>query len=199
MATYHWSSAKIAHMREGAVAAERPKLGRPSTALSSKSSTVSKNFNENPSVKSHTSSHGDAAGSTDGKNVNTDGRPIRTRDSKQGTSRPIKSRSVVVDSQDVNNNGQPITARTVEPAKIQTRVVDPDSGRLVHPDYVKKGPLITTKAFQNWTPDLLGLPSDSRPVRSTRNKNPSYVDAIWSASQEEIDALNQSISRKPTK
>ena len=44
------------------------------------------------------------------------------------------------------------------------------------------------------------LPAFSRPVRTTRNPNPNYVDAIclesvkpWSASPEEISALNRSI------
>ena len=31
-ATYHWSSCKIAHMREGAQVGQRPKLGRPSAS-----------------------------------------------------------------------------------------------------------------------------------------------------------------------
>ena len=29
--TFHWSSAKVAHLREGATAGSRPKLGRPAT------------------------------------------------------------------------------------------------------------------------------------------------------------------------
>ena len=165
------------------------------------SSTISKKLNENPSVKSHATVHGDGAGYTDNPhNVNNDGQPITARaDVSVGqqtgeqpiTARPPKS-SVT----------RPITARSVvsptKPAEIQTRVVDPDSGRLVHPNYLSKGPIISTKMFKNWTPDLLGPPTDDRPVRSTRNKNPNYIDAIWSASQAEIDLINQSVSRKLT-
>ena len=33
--TYHWSSAKVAHMRDGAEVAQRPKLGRPPKNTSS--------------------------------------------------------------------------------------------------------------------------------------------------------------------
>ena len=34
------------------------------------------------------------------------------------------------------------------------------------------------------------------PARSTRNKNPTYVDAIWSASESDLAEINASISRK---
>ena len=84
----------------------------------------------------------------------------------------------------------------------------PDGGKIQttktpHPDYVKKGPLITDEMFSKWTPELLNLPS--RPVRSTRNPNPVYVDSIecsfspaaWSASNAEIEALNNSINIRP--
>ena len=53
-----------------------------------------------------------------------------------------------------------------------------------HPDYIKKGPLITEEMFDNanW-PKILQIPSRGRPIRSTRNPNPSYVDAVsyWPA------------------
>ena len=39
-----------------------------------------------------------------------------------------------------------------------------------HPDYLKRGPLITREMFNKWTPELLGI----RPPRSTRNPNPNY-------------------------
>ena len=48
------------------------------------------------------------------------------------------------------------------------------SGKPPHPDYVKKGPLITNDMFEKWTPDLLNLPSN-QPVRSSRNPNPVYA------------------------
>ena len=48
-----------------------------------------------------------------------------------------------------------------------------------HPDYLAKGPLITREMFNKWTPDLLNLPA--RPVRSTRNPAPNYVDAMVAA------------------
>ena len=49
------------------------------------------------------------------------------------------------------------------------------------PAKIQKGPLITRAMFDQWTPELLGLPETEkpdRPVRSTRNPNPIYVDAI---------------------
>ena len=53
------------------------------------------------------------------------------------------------------------------------------SGKQPHPGYLQKGPLITSKMFDNadW-PSILNIPKSSRPARSTRNPNPQYVDAI---------------------
>ena len=62
-----------------------------------------------------------------------------------------------------------------EPAKIQTRLTNETlTGKAPHPEYLKKGPIITQSMFQRWTPDLLDIPA--RPVRQTRNPNPQYVD-----------------------
>ena len=47
-----------------------------------------------------------------------------------------------------------------------------------HPNYVAKGPIITREMFDKWSPDMLGLPSNTRPARSTRNPTPRYVDAM---------------------
>ena len=51
--------------------------------------------------------------------------------------------------------------------------------RSPHPEYLKKGPLITEEMFNkaNW-PDILQIPSSGRPVRSSRNPNPAYVDFL---------------------
>ena len=72
-----------------------------------------------------------------------------------------------------------------ERGKIQnelTSSAEPLSGRQPHPNYLRKGPVITREMFDKWSPDLLGLPVvPDRPVRSTRNQNPSYVDAIQAA------------------
>ena len=132
-------------------------------------------------MKFHATALGDNTGHTDAStNVNNNDRPITERVSNSAGVRPITARSALPDE---------------KPAEIQMR--DPESGRLVHPEYLTKGPVITNDMFQRWTPDLLGLPSDSRPVRSTRNRNPNYVDSIWSASKEEIAVINASISSSP--
>ena len=66
-----------------------------------------------------------------------------------------------------------------KPAKIQTALTRRQT----------KGPVITREMFDKWTPDLLGIPHPSspapqpptastRPVRSSRNPNPQYIDAI---------------------
>ena len=79
-----------------------------------------------------------------------------------------------VDGRENSKNKQ--TAERKKGAKIQTSAAEPVgetlSGKPPHPDYVKKGPIITTEMFNKWTPDML------RPVRSTRNPNPMYVEAI---------------------
>ena len=71
------------------------------------------------------------------------------------------------------------------------------NGSAPHPNYVAKGPLITRDMFDKWTPELLNLPGINRPVRSTRNPAPKYVDATsvtaWSASPQEIASINAAI------
>ena len=163
-----------------------PKANVSTTKSSQKSSTTNtssttKNFNENSSVKAHATSLGENNSQTDASQNVNNGRPITTRDSKSSGSRPITARSA---------------GPHENPAEIQTRLVDPDSGRLVYPKYLTKDPVITSHMFQQWTPDLLGLPADSRPVRSTRNKNPQYINTMWTASAAEIDSINQSISTR---
>ena len=94
-----------------------------------------------------------------------------------------------------HSRNQPTTsasAKKSQPAKIQNGNFDTLSGRRPHPDYLKKGPVITDEMFQKWTPDLLNLPR--RPVRATRNQSPKYVDAIWSATPEDIAALNEQLN-----
>ena len=54
---------------------------------------------------------------------------------------------------------------------------EPPLSRNVHPNYFKKGPVITKAMYDKWTPDMLNIPS-SRPVRSTRNPAPKYIDAV---------------------
>ena len=89
-------------------------------------------------------------------------------------------------------------------AKIQTDNFETLSGRRPHPDYIAKGPIISREMYDKWTPDLLGIPQTSRPVRSTRNPCPKYVDSAsnmscfmgsiaWSATKSEINELNSAI------
>ena len=95
--------------------------------------------------------------------------------------------------------------------KIQT-AFDTLSGKPPHPDYIKKGPIITNQMFDdaNW-PQILKIPESSRPIRASRNPNPRYVDAIsfgpppqlgfprvqptWSASSADLAEINKWISR----
>ena len=57
----------------------------------------------------------------------------------------------------------------------------------LHPNYLAKGELITDDMFRQWTPELLNIPPpSSRPVRTTRNPNPQYVDAAIVCPNNEI-------------
>ena len=108
LSTYHWSSCKVAHMRESASEGSRPKLGRPSASFStSKPITSSAEPDPNPPPSSSTS-----------QCLLTDA--------------PGQNKPVVV------NTGA-ASQQTSGAAKIQT---------------------------------------SNRPVRSSRNPNPKYVDAI---------------------
>ena len=135
---YNWNSCKIAHLREDADEAERPKLGRKPKP---KDSTPSSLTSSTPSSDSTLST----------------------------------SNTSTADSHNTL------------------------SGLPPHPDYVKKGPLITEEMFENanW-PKILQIPSRDQPIRSTRNPNPSYVDALrkssaWTASAMDIASINASI------
>ena len=121
----HWSSCKVAHVREDFVEGARPNIGR-------------KPRPDPPSPPSQLTS-------------------------KQNIE-PTERAEPVVDN----------FAPASEPAKIQ-KTFETLSGREPHPDYLKKGPLITTEMFNKWTPDMLGVPS-TRPVRTTRNQNPKYAE-----------------------
>ena len=94
------------------------------------------------------------------------------------------------------------------------------AGKQPHPEYIKKGPIITEKMFDeaNW-PKILNIPTNNRPVRATRNPNPQYKEAdaisvsiasidfskpppspqpkMWSANSQELDSINQSIAGRP--
>ena len=118
--TYHWSSAKVAHMRKGFLAAQRPKLGRPAsnpqgTSLSSNTASE-QNSNGNPSVNLQAADCGEATGSTDKRQQSSSSapshssaRPIRSRRKKP--KRPITAAS---DKQNRPANFQ--TTKTIEPA-----------------------------------------------------------------------------------
>ena len=173
---YHWSSAKIAHMREGASVAQRPKLGRPSTLTSTPlakndlTSSQSSNVSENLSMNAPTSFLGDGAGDTNDcqqkPKQSVRHRPIRAPEEMSAANRPITATAA-------SSVPQPANFQTAQPVftndMFRTRPADP-------------------------TPDSNVVNSQFRPVRRTRNPNPKYIDAIWSASQDEIDMLNGMIN-----
>ena len=72
--------------------------------------------------------------------------------------------------------GEPVDVNKNLSAKIQTSETMSTSP---HPDYLAKGPLVTEQMFNqaDW-PRILGPSPSSRPVRSTRNPSPKYVDSV---------------------
>ena len=174
----HLNDIKLAHPESLAAPATRPALGRPSR----------------PSVPVETSN------ATEVKPVVKTSSPEPPPDRKQ--TQPVAagkslspSDSAIVNQQThaTSYQGQRRSTSPPDGGKFQTT-------KAPHPEYIKKGPIITDTMFSKWTPELLNLPS--RPVRSTRNPNPVYVDSIacdfspaaWSATDAEIEALNNSIN-----
>ena len=177
-------------MREGAAEGERPKLGRPAKI------SLGVQSEKSASISPDTSEPGEVSPATDLNKQNTqhysESKPVETEN-------PVSSRKSrrrrKPKTGSFNNRGQneeksfesaPSGSGSVEPASIQTRMTNDEtakiqtrlghetlSGNAPHPDYVRKGPIITTEMFQKWTPDLLDLPT--RPVRQSRNP-PQYVD-----------------------
>ena len=83
--TYHWSSAKVAHMREGARIAERPKLGRPPKSVIKPGSSSIKNSGANL----RKSVLGEDTGTTsECQQTTTAGQPISDPDNNQPITGP---------------------------------------------------------------------------------------------------------------
>ena len=136
---YNWNSCKIAHLREGAPEAERPKLGRRPAPSSSTS--------KNPS------SLAEVPNATDDLNQS-----LQPNESKQAAGKQ---------------------AGQQKGGKIQTASSAGTRSREPPRQNNDKGPIITREMYDNWTPDLLGIPPSTRPVRSTRNPNPKYNDSTF--------------------
>ena len=114
-------------------------------------------------------------------------RPNIGRKKKTSDRESVPDTSVVVDGQiatENQNNTDRVNSRPPSlTAKIQTADQAPNGESLSvkspHPNYVRKGPIITNEMFSKWSPDMLEASgTNARPVRSTRNKNPKYVEAI---------------------
>ena len=103
-----------------------------------------------------------------------------------------------------------------EPSKENEEPYETLSGRKPHPDYLKRGPIITKEIFDKWRPEYLGLPPSSDPHPTTPattdvNNNiasinftvppPPYLKqklhqtSMWSASSQDLFTINQSITR----
>ena len=166
LSTYHWSSAKVAHMREGASTAERPKLGRPAklkdapSLSSNKTESAQSELSKNSNAVSPSTVLGDTAGTTDSRQQTS----VDIADS-----RPISEREISLPP------NQPITDRNRFPSEKTARIQTADLPRGA----------ARTGSSSNFIP---------RGVRTTRNPSPNYVGAIWSASESEIAVLNAQIS-----
>ena len=169
----HFNDLKLAHPDSMASPVSRPKLGRPATSSSDPSIATEATPVPKPPNRLLKTTSKQTSGSTG--RVSTGG----AADASQQH-----------DSHATSSSGRQHPTPPPEGGKIQT-------AKAPHPDYIKKGPLITEQMFDKWTPELLNLPQ--RPVRSTRNPQPYYVDSFhrpWSASKSDIRELNEWISRR---
>ena len=95
----------------------------------------------------------------------------KTTPKDAGNKQPVDDASHIVPDHATSNQECHVPSSSSLPekgGKIQ-------NARKPHPAYLEKGELFTEEMMDKWTPELLNLPSNSRPVRSTRNPNPNYV------------------------
>ena len=153
---FHWSSCKVANLRSEAQEASRPKLGRPvKNPVTSDTSLPTPSPGSTPSSSSSTSSSGSmpASTSTSPTMSSSPDSPKRKPRKRQGQQ---------------SKNHTDIQYETL-------------SGKKPHPGYLAKGPIFTKEIWDKWKPEYLGLPpvpTNSRPVRTSRNPAPQYLDAV---------------------
>ena len=150
---YNWNTCKVAHLREDAQVAQRPMLGRPRTRGSAHTSDL----NEVPEPT-------EASASPSSADPLAAGKQTKRVNAKQQA-----------DNHETSSTGCRQQSQPAEGGQIQTDFHETLSGRPPHPDYLAKGPIISREMYDKWTPDLLG---PNRPIRSTRNPNPQYVDSV---------------------
>ena len=181
----HVNDLKFAHPKSLAAPSERPKLGRPSTVtVQSKSST--------PTEPTTTTSSGRHQGSSNRLSQ---------------VPNPPESQAAAENKQ--TGSKTPVDAGHATPSSGKIQTFKTLSGNKPHPEYLKKGPLITDQMYHeaDW-PTILDI---GRPKRSTRNPNPQYIDSIeisgppphlgspfhrpkaWSASTADLASINNSI------
>ena len=156
----HVNDVKAAHPDSMAAPMHRPTLGRPPTSTSKPQLKPPTSPNPPNMVASPSPSNS--------KQTVTNARPVNYR----ATSTNVESQH----SSENNESGKFKPSSTPD-ADLQLQVPE-------------KGPLITKQMFDSadW-PKILDIPNSSRPVRSTRNPAPNYIDGIqwasvrpWSAS-----------------
>ena len=114
------------------------------------------------------------------------GGQIRTEVQHWSRCKPAYCREGVPDAQRPKL-GQP-RKQSPEPSEPAKRSIDTDKSKQASAEG------LALSSNNNNKPARENSNEEARPARSTRNPNPKYVDAIWSASQSEIAAINRSIS-----
>ena len=165
-------------MREGAIEAERPKLGRPK-AQTTNTHVTSENVPD-LAIKSRHETKSDAKRLATGRGEVSPTTDQNKSELTHSSNQPITTpeRRARIQNQKGQTRKRPITSSSAgngdERAKIQT--YDTLSGKPPHPGYLAKGPLITEKMLDQWTSDMNNKTehNSNRPLRSTRNANPQY-------------------------
>ena len=161
-------------MRQDAQEGQRPKLGRKTkTKATTNSVSTSSEGSKSSSTSSANSSSSDSSqlrqqpecvysGQSRGDPTQATARGVSTRATAGGDSTQATARGVTTQA----------TARVSPSSSSQFETL---SGNKPHPEYLKKGPIVTQQMFDdaNW-PEILNIPDSTRPTRSTRNPNPVY-------------------------
>ena len=154
---YNWNSCKVAHLREDAAEAQRPRLGRP------------KNTSTNVPKPTELSEGHDAA-----SKVNNS--PAESKQKRRGRPRGRKKKqesetNQTSESGNIQNN-EPTVPETPTPSPVSDEPDNPTWSPRPGPGNCNFGPVITREMYDQWGSVV------SRPTRSTRNKNPQYIDSL---------------------
>ena len=171
--TYNWNTCKIANLRDDAVLGERARLGRKP-----KDSTPTSSESPPTDVVSRSDKAPDST--VVSKQTRRRGRP-RGREKERAqpnavSPSPKQIRPLTEGGKIQTEIPQISNKTTATPSEDDMCPVHPNWSPRPGPSNCNFGPVITRKMYDQW--DSVVSP---RPVRSTRNPRPNYVDSVTPA------------------